>query len=100
MTSNNFFEIPNFEASTPTEERFAGSDSEDLFMTDIRTSSEASDDVPGSALCTAHRFLKYLPNIELDEIPEDERQCGICQEPYGVDVQDEKIVQLPYCGHR
>ena len=73
---------------------------QDLYTTDIRTPEDDGLDDADSHLCNAYRYLKYLPGLELHDVPEGQRECSICQEPYGATENDEEIVQLPQCGHR
>ena len=73
---------------------------QDLYITEIRTPVEDDSDDPESALRNAYRYLKHLPRVNLIDIPNDQKECSICQVAYGIDENDEKIVQLPQCGHR
>ena len=46
------------------------------------------------------RFVDSLPKVAVDSLDVDERECGICREPYGeVSASEpEEAVKLP-CGH-
>ena len=47
---------------------------------------------------TARMFLQNLPIVVVDELPEDERRCHICHDPYLQGDEAEEPVRLP-CGH-
>lgn len=52
-----------------------------------------------SELGNVYKFLREIVEVDLTNLPEDERSCSICQEPYGSGGEPEHCVQLP-CGHR
>lgn len=75
---------------------------EPLYMTEVQTPSEGNFDPndPFDYLRNASRYLKDLPRIQLDGLPEDDRECGICHEAYEEHEMTGTIIQIPGCGHR
>ena len=47
---------------------------------------------------TARMFLQNLPIVVVEELPEDEKHCHICHDPYLQAEEAEEPVRLP-CGH-
>ena len=50
------------------------------------------------ALPSIERYLEKLPEIQLRDLSDEDRNCNICMEPFTNDVDAEKPVSLR-CGH-
>ena len=65
---------------------------------DVESGSTLTAETP-NATPTAAKYLSELQPIAVNDLPEADRMCAICKEPYNTDEDPEQACKVGHCGH-